>query len=185
MKEKILSLSLKINMQKILFFLSLVIGMQLTAQNNNQPSCALPEAAQFNFWLGDWNLTYGDTMHATNHVEKIMDGCTVQENFVDPHGNYMGKSWSVYNKNYKIWQQTWVDNQGGYITLTGNMQGDSMVLTTTERNVPATISPTGKIIMRMVYHNIKAGSFDWDWEGSTDSGNTWKNNWHIHYDRKK
>ncbi len=163
----------------------MILSFELMSQTNNQSPCSSHEAAQFNFWLDDWNLTYSDTMHATNHVEKIMGGCIVQENFNDLHGNYMGKSWSVYNKNYKMWQQTWVDNQGGYIALTGGMQGDSMVLTAPERMVPASMSPTGKIIMRMVYHNIKADSFDWEWEGSTDQGATWKNNWHIHYDRKK
>jgi hypothetical protein len=114
-----------------------------------------------------------------------MGGCTVQENFNDPNGNYIGKSWSVYNKNYKMWQQTWVDNQGGYIALTGGMQGDSMVLITPERTVPTNISATGKIIMRMVYHNIKPDSFEWDWEGSTDGGKTWKSNWHLNYQRKQ
>jgi hypothetical protein len=172
-------------MRIFLFFVCVLTSIQLTAQNNNQSPCSLPEASQFDFWIGDWNITYSDTLHASNHIEKIMGGCTVQENFNDPNGNYIGKSWSVYNKNYKMWQQTWVDNQGGYIALTGGMQGDSMVLITPERTVPTNISATGKIIMRMVYHNIKPDSFEWDWEGSTDGGKTWKSNWHLNYQRKQ
>lgn len=161
----------------------LVAFMTLKAQNNQSP-CSSPESSQFDFWLGDWDLTYSDTIHATNHIEKIMGGCTVQENFNDPHGNYIGKSWSVYNKNYKIWEQTWVDNKGGYTSVSGGMQGDSMVLKTEEKTVPLNISPTGKIINRMVYHNITKNAFDWDWESSTDNSKTWKINWHIHYARK-
>ena len=162
----------------------MVICFSIMAQNNNQPACASPEFTQFDFWIGDWNLTYNDTLHATNHIEKIMGGCTVQENFHDPNTNFNGKSWSVYNKNYNQWQQTWVDDQGGYIALTGGIQGDSMVLTTAEKTVPANISPTGKMINRMIYHNITNDSFDWEWESSTNDGSTWKNNWHIHYTRK-
>jgi len=162
----------------------MLMSFHLMAQNNNQPPCTAPEAHQFDFWIGDWNITYADTVHASNHVEKLMNGCAVQENFNDPHKNYLGKSWSVYNANYKHWQQTWIDNQGGYIALTGGMQGDSMVLTTTERTVPASMSPTGKMINRMVYHHITKDAFDWDWEASTDGGNTWKSNWHLHYNRK-
>jgi hypothetical protein len=113
-----------------------------------------------------------------------MNDCTVQENFSDPHNNYLGKSWSVYNANYKQWQQTWIDNQGGYIALTGGMQGDSMVLTTAERTVSANLSATGKMINRMVYYNITKDTFEWDWEASVDGGNTWKSNWHLHYTRK-
>ncbi len=120
-------------MKSILFPVCIMICFAVAAQNNGQSPCAAPQASQFDFWLGDWNLTYNDTLHATNHIEKIMGGCTVQENFHDPNGNYNGKSWSVYNKNYNQWQQTWIDNQGGYVALTGGMQGDSMVLVTSEK----------------------------------------------------
>jgi len=37
----------------------------------------------------------------------------------------------------------------------------------------------------MVYYNIKPDSFEWSWEASTDGGSTWKQNWLIHYRRKK
>ena len=171
-------------MRIVLIFASCLFCFPALAQSGQAP-CASPEASQFDFWLGDWNLTYSDTLHATNHIEKILNGCTVQENFNDPNANYSGKSWSVYNKNYNMWEQTWVDTQGGYIHLTGGMIGDSMVLTTAERTVPANISPTGKLVNRMVFQNIKPDSFDWDWEASTDGGKNWKTNWHIHYDRKK
>ncbi|MEP6464844.1 MAG: hypothetical protein ABJB05_01000 [Parafilimonas sp.] len=170
-------------MRKLISFVCMMTCFASIAQNKNLP-CSAPEASQFNFWIGDWNLTYNDTLHATNHVEKIMGSCTVQENFHDPNTNYNGKSWSVYNKNYNMWQQTWVDDQGGYIALTGEMHGDSMVLATAEKTVPANISATGKMTNRMVYHNITKDAFDWDWESSTDGGTTWKNNWHIHYTRK-
>lgn len=169
-------------LRSMMFFLSLAC-LNATAQINAQP-CSSPEASQFDFWLGDWTLTWSDTLHGTNHVEKIMGGCTVQENFTDPSINYLGKSWTVYNKNYNHWQQTWVDNQGGYIALTGGRAGDSMVLTTAERSVSGNLSATGKIISRMVFYNISSDSFSWNWEASTDGGKTWKINWHIQYRRK-
>ena len=155
------------------------------SQTSNQKPCSSPEASQFDFWVGDWIATWNDTLHATNHIEKMFGNCTVHENFSNPKTNYSGQSWSVFNSNYKKWQQTWVDSQGGYITLIGGLTGDSMILTTAERTVPATISPSGKMISRMVYYNIKPDSFDWSWEASTDGGQTWKENWLIHYKRKK
>ena len=171
-------------MKTTLLIACMLVSLQLAAQTNTLTPCSSPEAQQFDFWIGDWNITYSDTAHATNHVEKIMNDCTVQENFNDPHKNYMGKSWSVYNANYKHWQQTWVDNGGGYIALTGGMQGDSMILITAERTVPTNISSTGKMISRMVYYNITKDAFDWDWESSIDGGITWKSNWLLHYSRK-
>lgn len=168
-------------------YILVVICSAITSfsQTPNQKACSSPEASQFDFWVGDWIATWSDTLHGTNHIEKMLGNCTVHENFSDPNKNYLGQSWSVYNANYKKWQQTWVDNQGGYIALTGGLVGDSMVLTTTERSVPTTVSPSGKIVTRMVYYSIKPDSFDWSWEASIDSGQTWKQNWLIHYKRKK
>jgi hypothetical protein len=83
-----------------------------------------------------------------------------------------------------MWQQTWIDSNGGYINLTGGMNGDSMILFTEERTVPASVSPTGKLKNRMVYYNIRKDAFDWSWEASTDGGKSWKSNWLIHYKRK-
>ncbi len=148
----------------------------------NKP-CSAPEISQFNFWIGEWKLTWNDSLHGSNKIEKIYGNCTLQENFEDPKTGFSGKSWTVYNANYKHWQQTWVDNQGGYIHLTGGMQGDSMVLTTAEQKVPPAISSTGKILNRMVFYNIKKDSFDWSWESSTDSGKTWNPKWQIRYVR--
>ena len=167
-------------MRILLLFICSAFNISVIAQNNNQAPCVAPEASQFDFWIGDWNLTWNDSLHGTNHIEKIMGGCTVQENFVDPSTNFTGKSWSVYNPNYKVWQQTWVDNQGGYIALTGNMEDGKMILKTQERQ-----TPKGKMQSRIVYYNITKDSFDWNWEASTDDGNNWKLNWKIHYDRKK
>lgn len=160
-------------------------GFVSFAQTANQKPCSSPEASQFDFWVGDWIATWSDTLHATNHIEKMFGNCTVHENFFNPQTNYSGQSWSVYNANYKQWQQTWVDNQGGYINLTGGVVGDSLVLTTAERTVPVSVSPSVKIVSRMVYYHIQPNSFDWSWEASTDGGKSWKQNWLIHYHRKQ
>lgn len=48
----------------------------LTAKAQNTKPCSAPEIKQFDFWVGDWNLTWADTMHGNNRIEKIMDGCT-------------------------------------------------------------------------------------------------------------
>jgi hypothetical protein len=169
---------------RLLLLITCFFCLFSNAQTASNLPCSSSETRQFDFWIGDWNLTWNDTSHGTNHIERIFGNCTVQENFSDPAANYLGKSWSVYNPNYKIWQQTWVDSQGGYIDLTGGMKSDSMVLTTAAQTVPKSISPTGKIINRMVYYHITPQSFDWSWESSIDGGINWKNNWLIHYKRK-
>lgn len=152
----------------------------LLAQNPTPQPCTAPEASQFDFWIGSWMATWADTLHGTNTIEKKFGNCTVHENFFDPNNNYHGESWSVYNPSSKLWNQTWVDDQGGYIALTGGMENGKMILKTAERQ-----TPKGKQQMRMVYYNIQPDAFDWSWEASTDEGKTWKPSWQIHYTRKK
>jgi hypothetical protein len=167
-------------MKPATFLLCLFISLFTLAQTNNQTPCSAPQASQYDFWIGDWNLTWSDSLHGTNHIEKLFGNCTVHENFADPKTNFLGQSWSVYNSTSNQWQQTWIDNQGGYIALTGGMEGEKMILKTGERQ-----TPKGNQQMRMVFYNIKSDSFDWSWEASMDGGNSWKPNWQIHYVRAK
>jgi hypothetical protein len=157
----------------------LLVSAILHAQTNTPP-CNASQASQFNFWIGEWDLTWSDSLHGSNRIEKIFGNCTIHENFNDPGTNFSGESWSVFNPASGLWQQTWVDNQGGYITLTGKMEGDSMILKTAERQ-----TPKGKQQMRMVFYNIRSNSFDWSWDSSNDSGISWKPAWQIHYQRRK
>jgi hypothetical protein len=169
-------------MKKILSMFSLILVFFTTFGQTPpaQKPCSAPEASQFDFWVGDWQLTWNDTSHGTNKINKILDGCGIQENFYDPAMNYKGQSWSVYNPNAKQWQQTWVDNQGGYIALTGKFENGEMTLSTQPRKLA-----NGKeTISRMVFYNIQPNTFDWRWEATTDNGVTWKPNWTIHYKRK-
>ncbi len=164
----------------LLFTILMFITLFSNAQNNAKP-CSAPEASEFDFWVGDWTLYSADTVTGSNTIYKTMDDCTVQENFSNPKTGYIGKSWSVYNPQTKQWQQTWVDNQGGYIPLTGTFENGKMTLTTAPRKLP-----NGKeIISRMIFYNITGDSFDWDWQFTRDAGTTWNSNWKIHYVRKK
>ncbi len=84
---------------------------------------------------------------------------------------------SVYNKRKGIWQQTWVDNGGGYLDFTGGVAADKMVLSRIAE------TPKGKQLQRMTWYNITADSLDWDWEISDNDGQTWNLAWRIHYRR--
>jgi hypothetical protein len=140
--------------------------------------CSSQEASQFDFWVGAWDLTWSDTVTGTNTITKELNGCVIHENFNSPSTNFSGKSYSVYNTDKGIWQQTWVDNQGGYLDFTGGLEEDNMILSR------SFTGPKGNyVIQRMVFFNITNDSLDWSWESSLDSGKTWNQNWLIHYKR--
>lgn len=165
----------------IIILLLLQIACCIAQNNTSSKPCSLPESSQFDFWIGDWNLAWNDTSKGTNSIKRVLDGCVVQENFNDPVQHFTGTSWSVYNPQSSVWQQTWVDNQGGYIVLTGKFEKGEMRLYTK----PKTLKDGKHSVSRMIFYNIKPDSFDWNWENSTDDEKTWQVNWKIHYQRKK
>jgi hypothetical protein len=153
------------------------------AQVNDRP-CSYTESSQLDFWVGTWDLSWkdpdGSERKGTNVINKILGGCVIEENFNSgDKSGLIGRSYSVYNPVKKIWQQTWIDNSGAYLDLTGGMDGDKMILWR------KTVNKAGKeMIQRMVFYEITQNSFYWNWENSTDDGKTWNLVWKIQYSRK-
>jgi hypothetical protein len=151
--------------------------------NSDQKPCSSSEAKQFDFWIGKWKAEWenrdGSIAEGINIVSKALGGCVIEENFDgNPGIDFIGKSISVYNPSTKKWQQTWVDNSGGYMVFTGEFKDEKMIL---EREI---VNPEGKKIkQRMVFYNISPDSFDWNWEKSNDEGKSWELSWKIHYSR--
>lgn len=175
---------------QILSVMSMVVASPFLSDEAITAISAMPAQRQFDFWLGEWDLTWpgeqsglpaGQVGHGTNSVKAILDSAVIQENFVE-HGDkpLRGMSVSVYNQRLGKWQQTWVDNQNSYLDFTGEFKDGKMTLS---RQAP---TPDGKeIVQRMIWHNLSDDQFDWNWEASADGGKTWKVNWQIHYTRKK
>lgn len=142
--------------------------------------CTAAEARQFDFWLGEWAVTWGEGGSGTNRIQAILDGCVVREEFDGrPSIELRGTSVSCYHERQGVWKQTWVDNQGNYLDFTGGWEDGEMRLQreTTIEGV--------RTLQRMVWFNIRADELDWNWERSRDGGETWEVLWHIHYRRKQ
>jgi len=158
-------------------------------QTPGTPPCERPEQKQFDFWVGDWDLTSpgtksGEVLHHHNTVKRILDSCIVQENFVgssapDQAPQLIGTSVSVFDVQSGKWKQTWVDNQGSYLDFTGEFKDNQMILSR-----EATRPDGTKVLQRMVWKNITPNEFDWSWERSKDKGQSWEVLWPIHYKRK-
>jgi len=131
---------------------------------------------QFDFWLGEWDVTWGDDGKGTNHIERILDGKIIQESFRAP--DFQGLSVSAYDPERKLWCQTWVDNNGTYLDFTGKVEYGKMIL------ARDAIVRGEACKQRMVWYDIRENKFEWNWERSDDGGNTWRILWQIHYTRK-
>ncbi len=158
-----------------------VAAQSVGAQSDStEQACSAPQASQFDFWIGNWELTWGDSLKGTNIITKELDGCVIHEHFSDSLAKFYGRSYSVFNPTKGIWQQTWVDNQGNYMEFEGGFENGKMALGR------SFIGPKGKTVMQqMIFSNISDSSLDWSWESSLDGGKNWKQNWLIHYKRTK
>jgi hypothetical protein len=75
--------------------------------------CNAPENRQFDFWIGDWDVSdfdRSDKLVARVRVSPILDGCALQEDYEDTAG-LRGRSISIYDASRKVWQQNWVTNR--------------------------------------------------------------------------
>ena len=61
---------------------------------NNNPE------TQFDFWLGEWDVTWGEDGKGTNHILRILNDKIIQENFSAP--DLQGMSVSSYNPERKV-----------------------------------------------------------------------------------
>ena len=145
----------------------------------------IPQEQYFDFWIGEWNLTWNDSDGSIgtgkNTISRILNEKVILEDFEGLTGQnkgFIGKSWSVYNPQLKEWKQTWVDNQGAYLDFLADYDGDKRMF------VRKFTGPNGnEVWQRMVFKDITDKAFTWDWESSTDGGDTWNLQWQINYKR--
>ena len=90
--------------------------------------CATPQHRQFDFWLGDWDVTKPDGKAAGhNRITVILGGCALREEWTGASGTH-GTSLNMFDAGARKWRQTWVDDGGTVLLLTGEFKGGKMVL---------------------------------------------------------
>jgi hypothetical protein len=139
--------------------------------------CSSVEARQFDFWIGEWTVTANGKEAGTNRITSILGGCVLLEEYESP-GGYAGKSFNFYDESTGKWHQTWVDNSGLRLRLTGEFADGRMVLSGTSQR-------TGKtVIDRITWHNNPDGTVRQVWDVSGDGGATWNTVFDGLYTRK-
>ena len=154
----------------------LVAGNSLGAQASPPPP---PEAGQFDFWIGDWEVfSPAGKKAGENHIEKISAGWGLLENWTGAGGG-IGKSLNTWLPERKQWRQFWVGN-GEAFELTGGLnERREMVLTGT------TPTPAGGTQTERITWTPNAdGTVRQHWQQSADGGATWTTAFDGRYRRK-
>jgi hypothetical protein len=150
--------------------LLLAAAVSLTApaqQATHPPACASPQHHQFDFWIGDWEVTLPNGKHAgTNKIEPILTGCVLRESWSGAGGMH-GTSYNIYDATSHRWHQTWVDDGGNLLELNGALEDGKMVLTGGQKDT------SGTTLQRITWTPAANGDVRQLWEASSDGGKSW------------
>jgi hypothetical protein len=149
--------------------LALLCAAPAAAQSASTPAeCAEPQYRQFDFWVGEWDVTLPDGKRAGhNRIEPILGGCALRESWTGA-GGLAGTSYNVYDRTRKVWHQTWVDGKGNLLQLEGALDRGRMILE------GETVDSAGaRARQRITWEPTGPGQVRQLWETSADGGTTW------------
>jgi hypothetical protein len=132
--------------------------------------CADPGSQDFDFWVGEWNVTNvgnGDRV-GRNRIEPILGGCVLRETWAGASGN-SGTSLNFFDTQRGRWRPFWVWRQGTTLELEGEYRDGHMVLS------GEACAPDGKTTLnRITWHNNADGTVRQQWEIPRDGGQPWE-----------
>ncbi len=166
-------------MKRLSPFLALLLS-SLPLMQAQTPSPPPSECRQFDFWVGEWEVTNQQTgkKAGENSITLAHHARVLLENWrsVSP---FTGSSVNAYDAATKRWHQCWMDSTGGVLDLYGGLDHDRMMLS------GETIQPNGaRQLERITWTPNADGSVRQHWEQSADGGNTWQTAFDGLYRRK-
>jgi hypothetical protein len=130
------------------------------------------------FWIGDWTVSWPDGA-GTNSIRRILDNAVIEEVFECHSGNeaLYGRSHSVLDQADGRWKQTWVDSSGAYLDFVAVAVDAGISF---QRSA---VVDGRDVLQRMVWLDVRADGFRWEWQRSADDGATWTVSWGLDYQR--
>lgn len=146
---------------------------------NAEPCTKVPEARQFDFWLGEWDVkTPAGQMAGQSTIQLILGKCVLLENWTGG-GGVSGKSFNIFDTTDRKWHQTWVDDQGTFTEYKNGEYKDGKLVYVAEQ-----MRNGQKTLQRMTFFNLEPNRVRQFGETSTDGGQTWQTSFDLIYHRK-
>ena len=144
-------------------------------------SCsASPERQQFDYWLGDWTITYpGAPGGSTSKVYLTLDKCVLVESWDGGQG-HKGENVFAYSSDDGSWHGMFADNQGRVHVFEGKVMPGAA-----EFYGPSRSSSGATVLNRIRVARVTADKVMQTWEKSIDNGGTWTVEFQGEYSRKK
>jgi hypothetical protein len=138
------------------------------------------DSRQFDFWLGDWTVTYPGTPGASlSKVYLELDKCLLVESWAGGK-SHTGKNMFAYSSDDKSWHGMFADNEGRVHIFEGKVTPGSAEFT------GPSVGVDGKAVLnRIRIVRINADKVEQTWEKSSDNGATWNVEFRGDYSRKQ
>lgn len=150
-------------MKRFIFILFFVSPVWAWAQCNGEPF------RQFDFWLGQWQVFTPDGKKVgSNVIATDLKQCVLTEHYVTPSG-FEGRSVNIYDRQSQRWHQTWVDNTGLLLKLSGGMKEGRMLLTGSGKNAQGQ-----NLLHKISWTPQSNGEVRQHWQVSKDQGENWQ-----------
>jgi hypothetical protein len=141
-----------------------------SAQSPALPACTAAEHRQFDFWVGEWDVTAPNGNAAgVNRITSINGGCALREEWTGVRG-FTGTSLNAYDASSGRWHQTWIGSDGVLLLLDGALRDGTMEL------AGVTVGRDGAKTHHRIRWTPLGGSpakVRQLWESSSDGGKTW------------
>jgi tetratricopeptide (TPR) repeat protein len=140
------------------------------------PCAFSPEARQFDFWLGSWDVrTAQGDLAGTNDIHPGAGDCVLIENWKGAQGG-PGQSLNFYDADAKLWRQIWVDASASVTRFEGTFTEGQM------RFKGERVSATGqRVPVKMTFTPMPDGRVRQMGEVSNDGGKTWTVEYDLYY----
>lgn len=163
----------------VLYILSASVVFAEEKKEKQKP-CSGTKFHEFDFWLGEWNVTRVGNPESAPAKSKIsrMNDCVILEEYEASSG-YSGKSFNLLDSSTNEWQQFWVDNEGGYLYFTGHFENG--VLQFMSKGLDENRKPKWT---RMLFSKLEGNKVRQYIEESQDNGMTWTKAFEGIYSRR-
>ena len=138
------------------------------ADEKPKAPCAADTMHQFDFWMGRWTVTEKGKPAGSSHIEQILGGCALLENWSGAGGGE-GKSLNFFDRSDGLWHQTWIDRNGGALFLSGKFENGAMRL---EGTRPAT-AKLPAVRHRITWTALAGGKVRQLWESTPAAQEEW------------
>jgi len=153
-------------------------------QPQRPAGCTTPEHRQFDFWVGEWDVSpsaaASGVIIAESTIALLDQGCVIIEEW-RPFGGAHGHSINSYDAGEGRWRQTWADATGRRTEYAGVLGADG-VLRFDDLSSPEAGSPPGR--RRMSFQRLADGGVRQWGEIEDAARGTWSVEWDLTYRRR-